>query len=119
MDLFPNKRGSFSNHRRSDAVDASARNDKAEFFSSTPSPRERGLAERITGRPNSASGTPDDIHIRGAANAGILIRGAATGQANVKELFPLKAGSNVGKELFGEKIKGRGGPRQKAEDMFS
>jgi hypothetical protein len=111
MDMFPNKRGSL-------AVDASSSSHKAEFFSSTPSPRERSLADRITGRPNSAAGTSEDLHIRGAANSGFLIRGAASGQTNVKELFPLKSGSNVGKELFGEKIKGRGGPRQKAEDMF-
>ena len=48
------------------------------------------------------------------------IRGAATGGVNVvKELFPnLMSGSNAGKELLGEKIKGRGGPRRRAEDLF-
>jgi Nuclear cap-binding protein subunit 3 len=118
MDLIPNKRGSFSNHRRSDAVDASASNDKGGFFNSTPPPRERSLAERITGRPSSAAGTLEEIRIRGAANSDFSIRGAAADQSNSKELFPLKAGSNVGKELFSEKIKGRGGPRRRAEDMF-
>jgi hypothetical protein len=110
MDMIPSKRGSISNHRRSDAFDASTIND---FFSSTPPPRERSLADRIT-RPESAS---DDIRIKGAANSGFSIRGAAAG-SGTRELFPLKAGSNLGKELFGEKLKGRGGPRRKAEDMF-
>lgn len=117
MDVFPNKRASFSNHRRNHAVDASALNSNAEYYRSTPPPRERALADRIGARPASAQGTPDDIRIRGASNNGFSIRGAAA-QVNVKELFPLKAGSNVGKELFGEKIQGRGGPRRKAEDMF-
>jgi hypothetical protein len=121
MELFPSKRQSFSNHRRKDAVDASG-SDTAEFFAnSTPPPtRERSLAERITGRPSTAN--VDGIRIRGAAeeDVGISIRAAASSQTpTVKELFPLKSGSNVGKELFGESIKGRGGRRRKAEDMFS
>jgi hypothetical protein len=104
LELFPNKRGSFSHHRRTAA------------FDSTPG-RERSLAERITGRPSTAPS--DEIRVRGAAENGISIRGMANYQApSVRELFPLKAGNNAGKELFGEKIKGRGGPRRKAEDMF-
>lgn len=114
IELIPNKRGSFSHHRRTAAVDT------------TPG---RSLAERISGRPSTAPS--DELRIRGAAENGISIRGMADhgisirGMANqqqppsIRELFPLKAGSNVGKELFGEKLKGRGGPRRKAEDMFS
>lgn len=114
MELFPNKRGSFSNHRRSDAVDASR-----SFQNSTPPPppSERSLAERISGRPSTAP--TDGISVRGVAENGISIRGMGEPSPSVRELFPLKAGNNLGKELFGEKIKGRGGPRRKAEDMFS
>jgi hypothetical protein len=50
-----------------------------------------------------------------AADQGIAIKGTAT---SVRELFPEKFGSNAGKELFAEKLDGRGRRRQKAEDMF-
>ncbi|KAF2461537.1 hypothetical protein BDY21DRAFT_89461 [Lineolata rhizophorae] len=61
----------------------------------------------------------EGFSIRGAAaSTGGAGQGQAAG-AKVKELFPLKTGGgNAGKELFSEKIKGRGGPRRKAEDMF-
>jgi len=36
----------------------------------------------------------------------------------VKELFPDKFSGNTGKELFAEKLEGRGRRRQKAEDLF-
>jgi hypothetical protein len=116
VELFPNKRQSFSNHRRSNAFDASEL-DRAGLISGSPQPS-RSLEERITGRPSRAN--TDEVRVRGAAqNSGITIRGAAAGQS-VKELFPMKvgAGGNAGKELFGERIKGRGAPRRKAEDMF-
>lgn len=110
-ELFPHKT-SISNHRRTPAFDASP----------------RSLADRITGgprsslqdRPRSRNGQEEQgFGIRGAAQPGFSIRGAATDASTVvKELFPLKAGSNAGKELFGEKIKGRGGARRRAEDMF-
>jgi hypothetical protein len=117
-ELFPSKRQSFSNHRRTAAFDASGSGAGDFFASSTPPPpRERSLAERITGRPSTADA--NDMRIRGAETEGFSIRGAAQQSPSVKELFPLKAGANVGKELFGEKIKGRGAPRRKAEDMFS
>ncbi|KAL1839561.1 hypothetical protein VTJ49DRAFT_1382 [Mycothermus thermophilus] len=72
------------------------------------------LADRITA-PSSAGG----ISIRGAASRrgpdqGIAIKGTGT---TVKELFPEKFG-NAGKELFAEKLEGRGRRRQKAEDLF-
>ncbi|KAK3936535.1 hypothetical protein QBC46DRAFT_26434 [Diplogelasinospora grovesii] len=76
------------------------------------------LAERITA-PRTASDS-SAFNIRGAANKrgsdqGIAIKGTA---ATVKELFPDKFGENTGKELFVEKLEGRGHRRQKAEDLF-
>lgn len=63
-----------------------------------------------------------DFSIRGTAKAasgvgtGFAIKGSASN--GVKELFPSQGG-NSGKELFSGTIKGRGGRRQKAEDLFS
>ncbi|KAL0933028.1 uncharacterized protein CTRU02_211991 [Colletotrichum truncatum] len=62
------------------------------------------------------------LGIRGKAeqrssNTGFAIKGAAS--ANVKELFPSRFGGNTGKELFADKLEGRGKRRQKAEDLFS
>jgi len=50
---------------------------------------------------------------------GFSIRGASTRDASqtVKELFPLKAGSNTGKELFAEKVR-EVRVRRRAEDMY-
>ncbi|KAK2052842.1 hypothetical protein LY76DRAFT_598308 [Colletotrichum caudatum] len=65
----------------------------------------------------------DLFDIRGRAgkqgvNTGFTIKGAAG--ASVKELFPGRFGSgNTGKELFVDKLEGRGRRRQKAEDLFS
>jgi hypothetical protein len=44
-------------------------------------------------------------------------QGFAIKGASVKELFPDRFG-NSGKELFAEKIEGRGRQRQRAEDLF-
>ncbi|KAJ9142772.1 DUF2414 domain protein [Pleurostoma richardsiae] len=52
---------------------------------------------------------------RGGASQGFAIKGAA---ASARELFPDKFSSNAGKELFVEKLEGRGRRRQKAEDSF-
>lgn len=48
------------------------------------------------------------------SDQGIAIKGTGP---TVKELFPEKFG-NAGKELFAEKLEGRGRRRQRAEDMF-
>lgn len=90
------------------------------------------LADRITARPTSTTSIPpsggDGVSIRGLANRhgasgsgngggdgqGITIKGKG---ATVKELFPDKFG-NATKELFAEKLEGRGRRRQRAEDMF-
>lgn len=116
-ELFPHKTA-HSNHRRQDAYDA-------RDFTEVAFIQPRSLEERITGGPNSnghsngrLNGDDQGFNVRGSADAGgFSIRGAA----DVKELFPMKTGaggSNAGKELFSEKIKGRGGPRRKAEDMY-
>jgi hypothetical protein len=93
------------------------------------------LADRITARPTSTTYIPpsggDGLNIRGLANRngasgsgsgsgsgdrqGIAIKGRG---ATVKELFPDKFGNNAAKELFAEKLEGRGQRRQRAEDMF-
>lgn len=80
------------------------------------------LADRVTARPTaSATSSAGGISIRGMANKrgpdqGISIRGMGAAPT-VKELFPQKFG-NSGKELFAEKIAGRGQTRQKAADSF-
>lgn len=135
-ELFPNK--SSTNHRRSDAVDAT--DAAADLFaakmpvpfldgSSEFSPRKRDLMSRITKAkpedhifPGNAS-NPKGFSIRGTArqqhDIGISIKGMASlSEPSVKELFPHKTGLNAGKELFSEKLEGRGGRRQRAEDMF-
>ncbi|KKY29651.1 hypothetical protein UCDDA912_g10428 [Diaporthe ampelina] len=72
------------------------------------------LADRITDPSNG-------ISIKGLARQsnpqqGISIKGSA----NKKELFPEKLGGNFnsGKELFADKLEGRGRRRQKAEDLY-
>lgn len=135
-ELFPNK---FTiSHRRSDAFDAT--DAAADLFatkipvpfldgSSDVSPRKRDLMSRIT-KAKSEDNNFEDITedqnglgIRGAARqqqaAGISIKGVSLlPEPSAKELFPHKIGLNAGKELFSEKLEGRGGRRQRAEDMF-
>ena len=67
------------------------------------------------------SGAEQSFTIRGSASRAsgddnITLKGAST--ARVKELFPDKFGDNTGKELFVDRLGGRGKPRQKAEDLF-
>jgi len=101
----------------------------------------RGLEDRITkvpslsyGRLKDSISTPsagtsvvvgsEGFSIRGVAqqqDQGFSIRGAAGGtttNGDIRELFPGNFGGNAGKELFFEKLEGRGGRRRKAEDMF-
>lgn len=71
------------------------------------------LADRIS------APTASGFSIRGMASQrsndqGIAIKGTGP---TVKELFPEKFG-NANKELFAEKLEGRGRRRQKAEDSF-
>ncbi|GAP90820.1 hypothetical protein SAMD00023353_4700840 [Rosellinia necatrix] len=95
-----------------------------------PAPSNRKLEERITipgkGKLADRVTTPDSIgssafNIRGAANqrgpnTGFAIKGTAG--KSVKELFPDKFGSNVGKELFGDGSGARSKQRQRAGDLF-
>jgi hypothetical protein len=134
-ELFPQK--ALTNHRRSDAFDAT---DPADLFASKMPvpfldgstdalPRTRDLMSRIT-KPklegdisSSETDNRSGLSIRGAAaqrqHAGFSIRGiASTSEASMIELFPHKVGVNSGKELFSEKLEGRGGRRRRAEDMF-
>ncbi|KAF2399107.1 hypothetical protein EJ06DRAFT_583072 [Trichodelitschia bisporula] len=131
-ELFPHKTAT-SNHRRTGAVDATSlnvkgagenRQSRAQSERLTDRPvlagSGRSLEERITGRDGAA-----DLHILGAARQpGFSVKGAATRDSddiNIKgsapaasrELFPEKMGAG-----FGTKIKGRGAPRRRAEDMF-
>ncbi|QSS56830.1 DUF2414 superfamily domain-containing protein [Histoplasma capsulatum var. duboisii H88] len=130
-ELFPKKVTS-SNHRRSDAFDAA--DETADLFSKRiPVPLMDGtsggeISGRSTGQVELFPDKSDKngISIRGAASEdkGISIRGTSQGisikgAASVRELFPSKYNSNEGKELFSDKLQGRGGRRRKAEDMFS
>ena len=137
-DLFPHK-ASASNHRRTDAFDAA--DETADLFAgrmtvpfTDGASGGKSLAQRITKAPESAYGrlngkdeTSIDIgdsfghqdqalSIRGASSQGFSIKGGASHVGTIKDLFPGKA--NAGKELFAEKLQGRGGPRTKAEDLF-
>lgn len=138
-DLFPSHRNSISRHRRSGAVDASPRSSTFDLLSGSPTSNglngfpepanaQRSLADRITGGRGGSS----SINVRGAGNADLSVRGQASGLSvkgaavpTARELFPMKAGgaggggaANLGKELFAEKIEGRGRNRRKAEEMF-
>lgn len=147
-ELFPEKRNT-SRHRRSDAFDAAdetadlfAVRMSVPFTdgAAAPPPSLRNAAQRARksagvlaaqedGRlavpdvDNSMGPGPVEFSILGAAkqqpDQGFSIRGAASSGAPARELFPGKLGLNAGKELFAEKLEGRGRRRRKAEDMFS
>jgi hypothetical protein len=120
-ELFPNKT---DNHRSSalDTADATAdlfaRRMHVPFTDGSSDKQPNAglpLASRISSKTNVDTGR---LNIRGAAKAfathDFVIKGAADG--GVKELFP--AGGNAGKELFSERLEGRGRRRNKAEDLF-
>ncbi|KAL4887737.1 hypothetical protein BJY04DRAFT_212761 [Aspergillus karnatakaensis] len=134
-ELFPTK---VSNHRRSDAIDVA--DETADLFARRMSiplvdgaqeanPRRNRNVELFPDSSNPDRAKKGGVNIRGAAgqDQGFSIRGAAEngisikgrGGEAVRELFPSKFNSNAGKELFSDKIEGRGGPRRKAEDMFT
>lgn len=126
-ELFPSK---VSNHRRTDAIDAA--DETADLFSrriSVPfvdGSNEQEQSQRNRGVELFPESDTNGVSIRGAAgqDQGMSIRGAANGMsikgrgASVRELFPSKYSDNAAKELFSDKIEGRGGPRRRAEDMF-
>lgn len=129
-ELFPSK---VSNHRRSDAIDVA--DETADLFARRISvPLVDGSHDQNDSHRNKSielfpdSSYRDGVNIRGAAgqDQGMSIRGTANGMsikgrgASVRELFPSKfnTSTNKGKELFSDRIEGRGGPRRRAEDMF-
>lgn len=131
-ELFPAKKN--SGHRRSDAFDAA--DETADLFATrlavaqgragTMSKRYINgvLQQSSKGTDASTSASTDGplpissagIIVRGASSQGVSIKGFAEG--STKELFPRKMG-NAGKELFAERLQGRGVRRNRAEDMFS
>ncbi|KAL8953289.1 MAG: hypothetical protein Q9222_000855 [Ikaeria aurantiellina] len=134
-ELFPYKT---NGHRRSDAFDAA--DETANLFATSMAFSERAVpgsgsatkAPSSDGRlrstdpqpPYDASDTVEDagLSIRGASKhqrMGVAIRGTAGSShvGTIRELFPTKVG-NSGKELFSEKIQGRGQRRNRAEDLF-
>lgn len=126
-ELFPSKVG--TSHRKSGALDVTdetadlfANRMPVPFLDGSSDVRPSGklsLAERITSeQPQQSQG----FSIRGTAKpapTGFSIKGLASDNSTMKELFPSRSGGgNAGKELFSERIVGRGGRRQKAEDLF-
>ncbi|KAK2747504.1 hypothetical protein FQN57_001996 [Myotisia sp. PD_48] len=129
-ELFQTKSSSNANasHRRSDAFDAA--DETMELFAKRMSVpfvdgADSSANPSVELFPESTKAT-DGFNIRGSsvASQGISIRGGASnglsikGAASVRELFPSKYSGNQGKELFSDKLEGRGGSRRKAEDMF-
>ncbi|CAF9926566.1 hypothetical protein IMSHALPRED_006998 [Imshaugia aleurites] len=130
-ELFPHKLNP-NKHSRSDAFDAA--DETADLFAngmSVPFADGSSLRKSPIDRlkysdPQShMDGGDVDIgmNIRGASreqNQGLLIRGGAAVNATgtIKELFPGKSVGNAGKELFADKVEGRGARRNRAEDMF-
>ncbi|KAI9890852.1 MAG: hypothetical protein M1814_003491 [Vezdaea aestivalis] len=120
----------FANRMAVPFVDGSSDHTKSSRLSSraTKPDNSRSLADRMTFPkgdtvPCNSRGPSDPIgfSIRGAAShsdvQGILVRGQAAESSGSNELFPGK--SNKGKELFSQKLEGRGGRRNQAEDMFN
>lgn len=130
-ELFPHKVNP-SKHSRSDAFDAADEtadlfaNGMSVPFADGPGSRKSPINRLRSSGPKTQVDGGDigsGLNIRGASkekNQGISIRGGAaiTAIGTIKELFPGKAASNAGKELFAEKVEGRGGRRNRAEDMF-
>jgi hypothetical protein len=121
-ELFPDKTASHRLSASFNAADATA----DLFAKQMPVPFVDGSSDR-----RSNAGLPLDarissksdidtgrLNIRGAAKAiathDFAIKGAA--DSGVKELFP--SVGNAGKELFSERLEGRGRRRNKAEDLF-
>jgi hypothetical protein len=118
--------------RRMDLTDSNSTNNSAnagkELFSTTT----KHITSAFTPASASASTSNAGLSIKGTAGlsirggAGMSIKGAAAAvtPTNVRELFPDKfvrggGAGNEGKELFSDKIKGRGSVRRnRAEDLF-
>ena len=132
-ELFPLKAGP-AGHHRSNAFDAA--DETTELFAAGMTvPFVDGAHDSPSqhGRLKASDPDPDPealedlqqggFRIRGMAkkvDRGLSILGAAS-RPPTKELFPTKAGGagNTGKELFADKLQGRGGRRNLAVDMFN
>ncbi|KAL8707302.1 MAG: hypothetical protein Q9220_007645 [cf. Caloplaca sp. 1 TL-2023] len=134
-ELFPSKT---NGHRRSDAFDAA--DETADLFAASMDFSERalpvsGTATKPTlsdGRLRSTDPQPLYDASDTVVDAGLIIRGVSKQQSmgvairgtagsshagTIRELFPMKVG-NSSKELFSERLQGRGQRRNRAEDMF-
>jgi hypothetical protein len=112
-ELFPSK---LAAENKTQLGQADPATDAADFMGKT-----MVISNSSDDRDTQATSSHDLFSIRGmasqkGASSGFAIKGAAA--ASVKELFPNKFGSNAGKELFAEKLEGRGRRRQRAEDLF-
>lgn len=145
-ELFPYNPAN-SNHRRSDAFDAAdetadifANTLSIPFKGSTPKVRNDTIGKTadtnmsIYGYLKSSDSESDPRALKLTNNPGFDILGASKLEAPgfsirglaehkhhlivEKELFPTKAAGNAGKELFAEKLQGRGVKRNRAEDIF-
>ncbi|KAI5283221.1 hypothetical protein KEM54_002307 [Ascosphaera aggregata] len=114
-----------SRHRRSiafDAADVTASLSRRMSTSESSASAANKTNKAVELFPQYTSTDTQRLKIKGAVNnkttsdMGIQIKGAAS--ASVRELFPSKFNPNQGKELFSDKIQGRGGRRRRAEDMF-
>lgn len=124
-ELFPSK--SSPNRRRSLAFDvADPADTTADLFSRIPIPLTDGSGDNrsrgsLTSRIITKKGSEQEssgFSIRGTAMAPPSQVFNIKGAARVKELFPATLDDNSGKELFSERLEGRGRRRQKAEDLF-
>lgn len=132
-DLFPNKNVSAS-HRRTDAFDAA--DETADLFAhklavpfldgamgdediadSHSVPDNKRSRRPMTSTKAQGHSSDVGLSIRGTSTMGYSIKGGASHKGTVQDLFPSKM--NAGKELFAEKLVGRGGPRIRAEDLFN
>ncbi|OBT42086.1 hypothetical protein VE00_06560 [Pseudogymnoascus sp. WSF 3629] len=126
LELFPRKAGARAGGN--DAADSTA----DLFAHKLRIPMLDGASDRSSGKPDlmsriskpgvsDADGQPS-FKIKGTARQpvqdGFSIKGMAASGQEHRELFPGKAGGNAGKELFADRLEGRGGRRQRAEDTF-
>jgi hypothetical protein len=118
-ELFPSKP---SNHRRSDAFDAAdetpdllGRRISVPLADGSSDKRNRNVELFPDSTPGEISRTEDQGPAMRNAGRGMSIKGRGS---SVRELFPNTFKDNSGKELFSEKLEGRGGRRQRAEDLF-
>lgn len=104
---------------RGRGIKSSRTNASSTMTTTTTSLTQPGFSIRGVADPTTSIAAAG-FSIQGAAD----VRGGGGGpkDLSVKELFPSKLGgmstNNEGKELFGQKIRGRGAQRQRAQDMF-